>query len=196
MADFALNVGAKIVPNLGSRIQGTDDLQQLSVDYPKSPLNDDHMGLSQVLRAHVPHAGDRAPDAEVTDEAGRTTSLFPYIYNADGKTWGWSLLAFDGGKEDTTTRLVSALAEVARWDWVRPRLVLAGPLVPKSEAGDAPVLSDLDGRAHGVYGLAGIPALILVRPDGHIAFRGPAEKPELLKAYCKKVFGEAPATVH
>lgn len=189
VTDLALDIGASLVPDIGSRIQGTDDLQQLSVGYPKSPLNDDHIGLRQLLRAHVPHAGDRAPDAEVTDEAGHTTSLFSYIYNPDGRSYGWSLFAFDGGKEHAAPKLVTALAEVAGWDWVRPRLVLAGPLIPKAETGDATILSDLDARAHKAYALEGIRSLVLIRPDGHIAFRGPADRPELLKAYCTKVFG-------
>lgn len=195
ITDFALDVGAKLVPNIGSRIQGTDDLQQLSVSYPKSPLNDDHIGLRQLLRSHVPHAGDRAPDAEVTDEGGNTTTLFPYIYNADGRSWGWSLLAFDGRQGDAGPHLVTALAEVAAWDWVRPRLVLAGPPIPKAEAGGAAILSDLDARAHAAYALDGLPSLILIRPDGHIAFRGPANRPGLLRDYCGKVFGAPVASV-
>ena len=193
ITDLALDVGAKLVPDIGSRVQGTDDLHQMSVAYPKSPLNDDHIG--GLLHRSGPHAGERAPDAEVIDEAGRTTSLFPHIYNPDGRTWGWSLFAFDGGEEHAATKLVTALTEVTGWDWVRPRLVLAGPLVPKAEAGDAAILSDLDARAHAAYALDGIPSLILIRPDGHIAFRGPAERPELLKAYCEKVFGAPIASV-
>ncbi len=188
IGDLALDAGAKLVPNIGSRMSGTDDLQQLSVSYPKSPLNDDHMGVRQALRSHVPRAGDRAPAADVLDEGGRTTTLFPYIYNPDGRSWGWSLLAFDGGRDDAATPLITAVTEVAGWDWVRPRLVLAGPFVPRAEAGDAPILSDLDGRAHAAYAVDGIPSLVLIRPDGHIAFRGPAARPELLRAYFEKVF--------
>ena len=191
LTDLALDVGAKLIPDIGARIQGTDDLQQMSVAYPKSPLNDDHVG--GLLHRAGPHPGERAPDAEVTDSAGRTTSLFPYIYNPDGRTYGWALLAFDGGKRDAAPRLVSVLTEVAAWDWVRPRMILAGPLIPRAELGETPILSDLDHRAHGAYALDGIPALVLVRPDGHIAFRGPAEKPELLRAYCEKVFAVPPA---
>ena len=67
-----------------------------------------------------------------------------------------------------------------------PRLVLAGPLVADV---DVPVLSDLDGKAHGAYGLEGRPALVLVRPDGHIAFRGEAGRTDHLVAYCRRVFG-------
>lgn len=192
ITDLALDVGAKLIPDIGARIQGTDDLHQLSVSYPKSPLNDDHMGLRQALRRGVPHAGERAPDAAVTDAAGHETTLFPYIYNPDGRTYGWALLAFDGGKKEAAPLLVSAQTVVAPWGWVRPRLVLAGPLIPPAEVGETPILSDMDGRAHGAYALDGIPALVLIRPDGHIAFRGPAERPELLKSYCEKVFGTPP----
>jgi 3-(3-hydroxy-phenyl)propionate hydroxylase len=81
--------------------------------------------------------------------------------------------------------LRAAIAAVAPWGWVRPRLILGGPVI---EAADVPVLSDLDGKAHGAYGLNGQPALVLVRPDGHIAFRDTAERPERLAAYCRRVF--------
>jgi 3-(3-hydroxy-phenyl)propionate hydroxylase len=78
---------------------------------------------------------------------------------------------------------------VQGWSWVRPRLVLGAAGAPPA---DVTVLSDLDGVAHGAYGVDSTPALVLVRPDGHIAFRGPASQPELLRAYCEKVFGAAP----
>lgn len=39
-----------------------------------------------------------------------------------------------------------------------------GKAVP--EAGDAAAVFDLDGVAHGAYGIEGDPALVLVRPDG------------------------------
>ncbi len=131
-----------------------------------------------------PGAGERAPEAEVTVD-GRTTSLFPFIYNPDGVTTGWALLCFDGRSAEAGPSLRAAIEAVAPWDWVRPRLVLAGPV---SEAGRVPVLSDLDGKAHGAYGLEGQSALVLVRPDGHIAYRGAADRPERLTAYCRRTF--------
>lgn len=73
--------------------------------------------------------------------------------------------------------------------WSAPRLVLASPAATKdNDNGTASRLFDLDGQAHAAYGLDGVPALVLIRPDGHIAFRGPAHRPELLKAYCERVF--------
>ena len=62
------------------------------------------------------------------------------------------------------------------------------------EAAAPDSLSDLDGQAHRAYGLNGTPALILVRPDGHIGFRGPADRPDALRTYCEKVFA-APSGV-
>lgn len=78
--------------------------------------------------------------------------------------------------------------------FVRPRLVLAAPADPN--VGDGlMVLSDFDEAAHAAYELSGLPALVLIRPDGHIAFRGPAGRPDLLEQYCAKVFGP-PARSH
>lgn len=190
ISDGVLGLAAKALPSIGSLIQGTDDLQQISVSYPDSPLNDDRLsGFAHLTRASGPRPGDRAPDAEVTCE-GQATTLFPSIYNPDGRTWGWALLAFDGRSSEAGPELLKAVKAVAPWDLVRPRLVLAGLLV---EAGPVPILSDLDGRAHGAYSLEGVPALLLIRPDGHIAFRGPADRPELLQDFCRAKFGERAA---
>ncbi len=186
--DAALSLLAESVPKIAALLYATDDLQQMSVAYPDSPLNDEHMGLSQALRRHAPHAGDRAPDADVSDGAGGPTTLHAHATNPDGRTWGWTLLAFDGRKPGAGPALLAAVAEVAPWDWVRPRLVVAGPVTPDLAASPVVKLSDLDGRAHGAYSLEGIPALVLVRPDGHIAFRAPADRADLLKGYCEKVF--------
>ncbi len=184
VTDVALGLAAKVVPGIGALLQGTDDLQQLSVSYPKSPINEDHLSGVTHLLQRGPGAGQRAPDAEVAVD-GRTTSLFPFIYNPDGVTTGWALLCFDGRSTEAGASLRAAIEAVAPWGWVRPRLVLAGPV---TEAGGVPVLSDLDGKAHGAYGLEGQSALVLVRPDGHIAYRGAADRPERLTAYCRRTF--------
>jgi len=185
LTDAALGLATKVVPGLGALLQGTDDLQQLSVRYPTSPLSEDHLqGLSHLLQ-RGPKPGERAPEAEVTQD-GRTTSLFPFFYNPDGRTTGWALLCFDGGASEAGASLRAAVEAVAPWNWVRPRLVLAGPLL---NGADVPVLSDLDGKAHGAYGLEGQPAIVLIRPDGHIAFRATPDRTDHLAAYCGRIFG-------
>ncbi|KQQ31067.1 FAD-binding monooxygenase [Duganella sp. Leaf126] len=187
LKDAAMGIAASFVPNIGELIQGTDDLQQLSVGYPDSPLNDDHLGgLRALLHRHAPHAGERAPDAAVIAADGAATTLFAHLYNPDGYTWGWALLAFDGRHQDAMPALQAALAAVAPWEWVRGRLVLGAAAPPPA---DRSALSDLDGVAHAAYGVEDTPALVLVRPDGHIAFRGPLDRPDLLRAYCTRVFG-------
>jgi 3-(3-hydroxy-phenyl)propionate hydroxylase len=104
--------------------------------------------------------------------------------NAQGPSWGWSLLAFDGRRADSLPELRQAFTEVEHWTWVRPRLVLGAAVAGKD---DAKALYDLDGEVHAAYGVGDKAALILVRPDGHIAFRGRADRPDMLRAYCLKV---------
>ncbi len=183
-----MGLAAKALPNLGSLLQGTDDMQQMGVEYPKSLLNEDRLsGLATMLRPG-PKPGERAPDAEVTHR-GETTSLFRFFANPDGHTTGWALLCFDERSPEAGAALLDAVEAATPWTWVRPRLVLAGPMI---DGAAAPVLSDMDGKAHGAYGLEGRPALVLVRPDGHIAFRADADRADRLVAYCRKAFGDEP----
>lgn len=187
--DAALDLAGKVVPDLGSKMFGSNDLQQLTVSYRHGALSEDHLvGLRELLRSDAPRAGDRAPHAKVTAADGTTPSLFSFIYNPDGWTWGWALLAFDGRRADARAELLAGVEAAARWDFIRPRLVLAAPGDPDIGRAGLTVLSDFDEGAHAAYGLHGLPALVLVRPDGHIAFRGPASRPDLLEAFCAKIF--------
>jgi len=186
ITDAVIGLAIKVYPGIGSLMQGTEDLHQLKVSYPDSPLSEDH--VTGLFHRGGAEAGQRAPEAKVQC-CGTMTSLFEHIYNPDGDTIGWSLLCFDGRKSDTVTKLQTAIASVASFKFVHPRLVLAGPTLLDT---DVPVLSDMDGNAHQAYGLEGYPALVLVRPDGHIAFRDTADRTDHLVAYCRKVFGERP----
>ena len=191
LGDVALGAAADWVPNLGSRIFGADDLQQLSVAYRGSALSLDRFPSLPLTHRGDPRAGDRAPDARVTTTGGITTTLFQHLYNPDGHTWGWALLGFDGREHDAREQLSRVLGATAARAWVHPRLVLADPAAPEQDEGQAVPLFDLDGNAHAAYGLDGRPALVLVRPDGHIAFRGDVGDAEALEAFCAAVEGGA-----
>ena len=71
--------------------------------------------------------------------------------------------------------------------------MLADPLATDDGPGATAFLVDLDGGAHGAFGLEGSPALVLIRPDGHIAFRGEADHSEQLQAFCRKMADPQPA---
>ncbi len=176
-----------------SRLFGSDDLHQLSVAYPNSPLTEDGFGiLSGIGRSGV-RAGDRAPEAPVIGHDGETVSLFSLIYGGDygeapAPSWGWTLLAFDGRDPEARTVLHSAMEAAAPFDFIRARTILADPAATSGEKGTRHSLSDLDGVAHKAYGLEGTPALVLIRPDGHIALRVPADAADRLIEYCERTF--------
>ena len=189
LADTAVKAVSGLIPNLASRVFGGSDLAQLELGYPESPLSEDHFSSLNPKRRSSPRSGDRAPDADVTTATGEAVGLYEEIYNPDGRSWGWRLLAFDGREPRSRTDLERAIDGVAEWSWVRPLLVLADPQPTDDGAGVTRRLFDQDGRAHGAFGLEGSPALVLIRPDGHIAFRSPADHLGRLQAYCRKVAG-------
>ena len=185
--DVLLKGAVTAVPDLASRIFGGSDLDQLGVAYPDSPLSSDQLSHLRAGRRIAP-AGHRAPDAPVVAEDGTRVRVFDQLYNPDGHSWGWSLLAFDGGQADTHARLVAA-STAGLPDWVRPRLVVADPAAAAAPAPSVPRLFDLDLHAHTAYGLQDTPALVLVRPDGHIAFRGTADDADDLRRYLQDLTG-------
>ncbi len=123
-------------------------------------------------------AGDRAPDATLPDAAtGLPTRLFD-VYRGPFFT----LLAFG-------TDQIGAAERVGN-DY--PDLINVCAVVPPD--GGRPELMrtlvdprGLTGRHYGVTS----PALVLVRPDGHIGFRGPTEQD--LRSYLAHIIGLVPA---
>ena len=194
--DWAMSAVGKVVPDLGERLFGSADLHQLSVSYPNSPLTEEGFGTLSNLGFSGPQAGDRAPDAAVVDHEGNIVQLFSLIYGGDfgaapQPSWSWTLLAFDGHDAEVKPTLQSALEVTKSYDFLRVRFILAAPALASGEAGMERSLADLDELAHKAYGLNGTPALVLIRPDGHIALRVPAAEVDRLVDYCKVMFSKA-----
>lgn len=131
-----------------------------------------------------PRPGDRAPDARVRDASGAPVRLFDRFRGPHA-----TLLLF-AGVRSTPDHLVGVADRVAGvvGDDIRACFVLAAGLAPAGLPADR-ILLDPDVEARQVYGTRS-EALYLVRPDGHIGFRGqPAEAPALL-AHLRTVYGE------
>lgn len=181
VAETVLYGIAKVVPAVGKHVFGGSDLAQLDVAYPDSPLSEDTFFRLNPKRFDAVRAGGRAPNAVVTPAEGTPITLFDLIDNPEGRTRGWRLFLFDGGDRRSHGDLADAARNVAAIDWIRPMLVVADPR--SDPANDLPLVYDLDGVAHGAFGLASQPAIVLIRPDGHIAFRALSREGEPFLAF-------------
>ena len=136
---------------------------QLNIAYKDSPLNRDGVRGGRGVKA-----GERAPDAVVVQADGLgTISLFEAIYGER-----WTLLLFDGGRDDVGHAITSVSDVLTSWQQVTLRPVLAAPRAGGSVVSPGSLL-DIDRFAHQAYRLDR-PALVLVRPDGYVGFRGAA----------------------
>lgn len=167
----------------GDRISeaNSNRVAQLTIEYVKSPLTVEYLGRGGV------RAGMRAPDAKVVRAVDKKTiSLFDLLYRYNND---WTLLAFDGGKEsDPISTLQQIGNRIAKtFCKIRPYLVIS--VLENVELIDSmsSVLLDVDRFAHMTFELDQS-ALILVRPDGYIGFRGGREDEQALEDYCRKIF--------
>jgi hypothetical protein len=80
----------------------------------------------------------------------------------------------------------AAAAGLKPYGWIRPAFVFAAPGADE-EQGELGNVFDLDGPAHNDFGLLGQTAIILIRPDGHIAFRCSADALEALQNYTDRI---------
>jgi 2-polyprenyl-6-methoxyphenol hydroxylase-like FAD-dependent oxidoreductase len=129
---------------------------------------------------HTVQAGDRAPDCEfqigMSREPLRLLDLFRKPVHR--------LLFF----ADTDTVLASeglALSEEIGKDF--DGLIGVNVVICGSYSGHSDVLFDWEGAAHAAYE-AKPDAIVLIRPDGYIGFRGGARHVELLREYLSRIF--------
>jgi 2-polyprenyl-6-methoxyphenol hydroxylase-like FAD-dependent oxidoreductase len=161
-----------------------DTLEELTIAYPDSPLSEGHDG------GH-PRAGERAPDAVVVRldglEAARLLDLRRHP--------GWTLFAFAGSTGDPAAidaalDAVSAAGE--RLDGACRGFVLCTDPDRWNDRGNraARVLVDRIGEAHEAYHASG-GAIVLIRPDGYVGFRGRIADAGKIGPYLDRVLGVA-----
>jgi 2-polyprenyl-6-methoxyphenol hydroxylase-like FAD-dependent oxidoreductase len=191
LADQVIGKLAGVVPGIGNYVFGGSDLGELEVAYHDSELSEDRFSRLNLTRRGAARAGDRAPDARIVTAAGDTATLFDVVYNPGGHSWGWRLLLLDGGDAGSHAALDDAADLVATIEWVHPLLVIAD-VATATGSMRFEAISDLDGTVHEAFGMAACAAIVLIRPDGHIAFRAPSDAGEALKAYVDRVVGSSP----
>jgi hypothetical protein len=144
-----------------------DRLAELTVNYRHSPIVENH-------GTGAPRAGERAPDAELRDGNGKARRLFE-LFREPRHT----LLLFLGALAEERDRSISLdslgnLIQVYR--------IVRGHGTAAS--GD---LLDISGTVHSLYQLMG-GGIVLVRPDGYIAFRCNDLNIESLRRYLLRIF--------
>jgi len=154
-----------------------ETLEEIRIGYPDSSLSEDHRGSTGVV------AGERAPDALVVRQSDCETLRIHVLLQGVQ----WTLLAFAGyhprpedlqALQATRTRITERYSrQIKRYLVVQRALEGVGNLET--------TVVDAELFAHDHFGLVE-PALILVRPDGYLAFRGRVGDAELLQAYLDK----------
>jgi 2-polyprenyl-6-methoxyphenol hydroxylase-like FAD-dependent oxidoreductase len=129
---------------------------------------------------HNLHAGDRAPDCEFQSPTGlEPLRLFDLFREP-----GYHLLLFAGADADTASKLNVLRDEIGR-DF--KGLIKALMVIRATPADFSEALLDSDGGAHALYE-AEPGAIVLIRPDGYIGFRGGARHTEALREYLAGIF--------
>jgi 2-polyprenyl-6-methoxyphenol hydroxylase-like FAD-dependent oxidoreductase len=149
----------------------------LEIAYPESPAVEDHR--MHWLDRGV-HAGDRAPDAGELLYGDDTPRRLHELWRDDPRH---QLLLFSGRKP--TAGHLTALAEFAT-EFGEMRSLLNVTLLTWQGHLPGAVVDSL-GSAHETYGVGG-PSVFLIRPDGYVAFRGPAIDRSTLRDYLAKWF--------
>ena len=148
------------------------DTQQLGLHYRGSALAIDDTNKPGRVRA-----GDRAPDAPCIDECGAPRRLFEIF----GGTH-FTLLAFGSANHD-------ALEDVPRDRNAGVKVIRVLPPDGTPEPG---AIVDVAGHAGRAYGLADLPALIIVRPDGYIGYFGSPGSSSRVAQYLSSVLEPLP----
>ncbi len=167
-----------------------DRLAELTVNYRSSPIVENH-------GAGTPRAGDRAPDAELRDANGKAVRLFELFREARH-----ILLLFLGAMPSDESGPFQRELEDSLGDMIRVYRIARGfggtPSVASGlGTGQSPSLQvsdllDISGNAHSLYHVLN-GGVVLVRPDGYVAFRCDRFDAAKFRSYWMRIFSAAGA---
>ena len=139
-----------------------------------------HSSIVSGKTGHAVHAGDRAPDCEFQQGTAREpVRLFDLFRKPTHH-----LLCFADTDTDIASNANALRVEVGQQF---NGLIDALVVIRGTQADFAEVLFDWDGAAHALYE-AEPGAIVLIRPDGYIGFRGGARLIEALREHFERIF--------
>jgi 2-polyprenyl-6-methoxyphenol hydroxylase-like FAD-dependent oxidoreductase len=198
LAQFVRNHTASLLGSFSFvRDKIRDTLGELSINYRTSPLSVEEWSVGRNASAPdhgtvhagdhgTVRAGDRLPDAPLVDPAsGQRVTLFD---STAGPLHTLILLAGDGSQTSIAAlRTIAQQVETAFPDILVPLLIVPqGTQAATGSTGtNLRVRIDCEGavcRQHGAHGAA----VVVVRPDGYIGYRGQTAASDRLLAYLEK----------
>ena len=161
-----------------AEFQGQNDPAMLKITYPESSLVVSNIATKKIK------AGSRAPDATVNLRGGEGLRLHSLCYGS----LNWTALVFDGKKSiKKGSEVISLCRKLFAKPDLNPYAILGGEITQKKPEfidkiwqSKGSILYDLDHFAHSAYGIS-TPIIILIRPDGYIAYLGPVDENKFLK---------------
>jgi 2-polyprenyl-6-methoxyphenol hydroxylase-like FAD-dependent oxidoreductase len=139
-----------------------------------------HSSIVSGKTGHAVHAGDRAPDCEFQQGTAREALRLFDLFRKPTH----HLLCFADADPDIASKANALCVEVGRQF---SGLIDALVVIRGTEADFSEVLFDWDGAAHALYE-AEPGAVVLIRPDGYIGFRGGARHLEALREHFERIF--------
>ena len=152
-----------------------DRLAELSVNYRSSPIVENH-------GTGTPRAGDRAPDAELRDGNGKACRLFELFREPRHV-----LLLFLGALPNDESEAFQQ--ELTDWlgEVIQVYQITRGRCPNASDD-----LLDISGNVHSLYHML-TGGVVLVRPDGYVAFRCDRFDATKFRSYLTRIFRVARA---
>lgn len=161
-----------------------NSLSELGINYRSSPIvaeeraSDWRKAITSWIDGGI-RAGDRAPDAAGLRTAdGKDLRLFE-LFSGTGHV----MLLFGSGVDAAARARQQRLAEIAeRYRGLIERYTILPPDGAAAATYDSASIVDAGGELHRIYGVRD-ETLLLVRPDGYLAYRAEPAEPEKLQQY-------------
>ena len=183
IGDTAITTLSDLIPNFASKMFGANDLQQLKVSYPNSPISEDN--LKQSLWKNSVSAGDRIPDAIIISSNSQKIYLHDLINQREKISFEWTLIIFDG--TDFSSEAIKKFKSIVGLStWIKLVVIISDP---QRDLDNLQTINtfDFDSEVRRKFGLIDRSCVMLIRPDCHAAFTCNIDEYDLFENYVRRV---------